>query len=331
MKSIIIILIASICLIAKMSLQEETIIVNPTEESLRQDVVFILGEDTDEENPYYDLAKKYYLQKTDVTLVDTCRSLMDVRNYLHHSHEGDQAYGDIQIIVHSNPWTGISVSVSEEEGRAGLEDLTNAIADGSFKPLSDRLIDSTTNINMQSCGLGNNVSFLEAFSYALGGFDGQKPNVTASKYFIQYKENSQGQLVQKELNSWYGFFKTGYRPGHIRLSRQFKKRYPEVKINWRSALERTMPLSNTDAYHYTMNVPVEWKVEFNGHSEMPELNDDKEILEFVKSQPDLMGITEKLEVPVDKFRWKIKKHIDVETPYIKLYGKTSIVCVLQEK
>lgn len=327
MKMIIIIL-GIFCLITKLSLNQET----ATSELIpkRSNVVFILGEDQNIENPYYDLAKRYYLLQKDFILVDTCRSLVAVRDYLEESHQEDVPYGKIEIVVHSNPWTGVSVPVFEDDHRAEVGNLTNAMVDGSFLPLSDKLVDSMTQINLQACGLGHNEAFLEAFKHAIGGFDGQLPKVTASKQFIQYKEDDQQRMVKKHLKSWYGFYKTGYRPGHIRLSRQFKKRYPDAQINWRSALERTRPLLHGEAYHYTMNVPLDWKVFFNGHTEMPELKKDQDILDFVMEQEDLMEVIGKLEIPAEKFRWKVKRVIDVERPYIKLIGKTSIVCILKD-
>lgn len=298
----------------------------------REKIVFILGLDKDKDNQYYQLAKDYYRlnpKNKGTLIIDTCRSLNCVRNFLNENSPNNHIpWGKIDIIVHSNEWTGIGVPVFDDGPRATYELLLKAINQNQFQPLQSINIDAQSTLEIKGCGFGKNKKFVNLLGKALGC-----NNVSASENFIIY-DNTGKYPGQFEAKSYYAYFRTGYRPPDLIMKKQFEKRYPNVNIDWLSALSRKQPEFFGETYHYYFNVPVKWTITYPSKEERPVFNTEEEKIKWIKSCSGLIKSIIKTKIPFDKFRWQIKyKDYIFEDgntePAIEINGKSSVMCILK--
>lgn len=300
----------------------------------RKRIVFILGKDKENSNQYYKLAKDYYQlnpKNKGVLIVDTCFSLSSVKKFLINNPPQNQLpWGKINLIVHSNEWTGIGAPIFNDGKRATFELLSDAINKNKFEPINSKFIDDKSILEINACGLGKNKKFTNLIGKAFGC-----SKIHASEYFVMY-ENSDNFIEKFEAKSYYAYYKTGYRPADLILRKQFFKKYPEANIDWLDAFSRKKPRFFGDVYNYYFNVPVKWTVTYGSEEERPKFNSQRSELNWLKSQNDLMNMIEKTDIPFDKFRWKLK-YTDytfedgITEPAIEINGKTTVLCVLQTK
>ncbi len=310
------------------------------ENSRRESITFIMGDDGDSDNRFYTEALNYYSQpgQTD-HLIAFCRSLKEVKNYLiDFPPVCGQPWGRINIVVHSNEWGGLGAPVFPQGNRADQASILKAVKDGNFGNLPDSLMDSATEMILHACGLGRDTEILNSISIAFGGDDDQRPIVRSSKYFVLFEsDQSNGRSYDTKrylLDFRYGFFKTGYRPGDIRLSRRFKKRYGDSGIDYRDALSRTSPRFMGDAYHYNIRVPIRYIVTYPDGETLPVLEDEKAQEEWISEQEELQELFETYDIPAELFRWRFKKisytHEDgTKEQGIKAMGDCTVVCILK--
>lgn len=309
----------------------------------RESITFIMGEDHDSDNPYYTEAHHYYLHNPNAQtdhVINHCHSLIAARNYLEeHSPKNGLPWGLVNIVLHSNEWSGLGVPVFDGGTRSSLTNINQAIANGRFLPLEDTVIDSQTEIVLQACALGKNQAMLKAISHAFGGAtDLERPIVRSSKYFIFYESTKYNGIPQDchryLVDAKYVFYKMGYRPGDIRLSQQLQAIYPDVETNWRDALSRTSPRFLGDIYHHTFEVPIIWTVTYPDIAERPDLSTKAAQEIWLNAQPELDEAIQQFGIPKDKFNW-VFKNIDytfedgVTEPGIKAVGYCTVLCVLQ--
>jgi hypothetical protein len=130
------------------------------------------------------------------------------------------------------------------------------------------------------------------------------------------------------------FYPTGYRPGDIRLARRFRKRYPDMEINWRDALKRSNPRYPGDLFHHEFIIPVKWIFFYENKTERPVLENEKARETFLKSQNEFMSALGELNIPFKYFQWKTKpiryrsKDGSLK-PAVKATGRSTILCTLQ--
>lgn len=302
----------------------------------RENITFILGEDKELSNPYYALAEKYYRTneagKTE-HVVTSCRTFVDIRDYLEkNSPQNSQPWGTVNLVVHANEYTGLSIPVLPGGKRTTVQAIRKAMESGDLLPLSEDVADSQTQFLIQGCALGKNQQLLNTLTAAFGdhGF-----RVQSSENFVLYNENSATGEVEKSLaQSWYAFYKTGYRPGDIRLARQLQKHHPNANIDWRTALSSTIPKKEGDAYHYTFDVPVVWWVTYPNQSDLPNLESKEAQQKWLDKQPELKKTLEAFNIPLENFQWTFRKttylHEDgQEEPAIKAIGLCTVLCVLK--
>jgi len=304
------------------------------EKTLRPSITFILGEDEEDKNPYYSLAKQYYLyhpSHKDNIFIDTCRSLVSVRNHLAKNlPKNATAWGEITVVVHSNQWTGISVPVVAGGERTTINSLFQNIQNQQFAALPNTIVDEETVIDFKACGLGSNKDLLQALATAFGGFDDVKPQVRSSENFIYYAPDRHQHIQSKEFRPYYAFYRTAYRPAGINLAKQLQERYPTCDIDWLTAMQNKQPRGEGDIFHYRFNVPIEWHVYVDKENANLDFNSITEKITFVKTQPDLIKLLNYFDIPIDKFRWtfEVEKEEGVATVLIK--GKATVLCVLEE-
>ncbi len=303
----------------------------------RESITFIMGEDKSSDNPYYAEAEKYYRMNPTTfyeQLVTTCRSLQEVLDYLEtHPTDNGEPYGTVNVVVHSNEWKGVGMSIVPNGDRINTSNLRNAIDEGIIHSLSDEVVDFETEIMIYGCGLGNNEELLDLFAEAFGGNDIERPVVRSSKLFIQYASTTD-ESRRYLAENWYGFFKTGYRPSDSELAQQLEVRYEEEEVEWLEALSRTEPRFAGDSYHYYFNVPVNWMVTYGSEIEMPKINTAQEQEAWLNNQTELKEALAATNIPMDKFRWTFKKtshtfEDGTTEPGIYVSGKSSILCVLR--
>jgi len=310
-------------------LPTKTITTNP-ETTQRPNITFILGEDEDD-NQYYDLAKQYYLTNKNYQnyiYVDSCRSLLAVRNCLeNYLPEGATAWGNINIVVHSNQWTGLSVPVTEGGERTTLETLYDSMQETTFEPLPDTILDNLSQMDFKACGLGANKDLLYALQIAFGGFDRLQPQVKSSEDFIYYGADEQQQVQSKSFKPYYAFYKTAFKPADLHLQKQLKQRYPDTKIDWMTAMNNKQARWDGDVFYCKFNVPIEWYVLLDKDVD---LDSKAAQLAFVKTQSDLIAKLNEFNIPIEKFRWTLKTETKDGQRYVKIKGKSTVLCILAE-
>ena len=218
------------------------------------------------------------------------------------------------------------------EKRTTVQSLTKAKESNQLLALEDSVLDRHSEIIIHACGLGNNETLLSAIQLSLGGSDAERPIVRSSKYFISYL-NQQGLTNKYLTESYYTYYRTGYRPGDIRLARSLEQNNNEVTLDFRDALTRKQPRKPGDVYHYSFNIPVNWMVTYASENEVPILKDQSEEMTFLKEQETLLTIIKNMEIPIDKFRWQFRKTTHTfedgtTEPAIQIRGKTTVICVL---
>lgn len=313
----------------------------PIEMPKPQDVTFILGKDENKGNPYYQQAITYYRthpEEGTEQIVTHCQSLLEVRNYLEAYWDGKQPWGTINMVVHSNEWFGMGVPIVPGGYRSTPGSLQQALDSTWIQPLDDVIVDSKTEVVIYGCGLGQNQEILNLVSQVLGGtgIDQERPIVRSSKYFVLYQSDEHNPFNSRKFLAqyWYAFYRTGYRPGDIRLSKQLTERYPNSKIDWRDALSRTEPTDAALPYNYVFSLPLNWTVTYASEKERPILDTKVKQQQWLLEQPELQEAIAEFGVPMDKFRWQFET-LDytfkdgVTEPAIHVKGKTTILCILK--
>ena len=311
--------------------------ITPTRES----ITFILGEDKEDDNPYYKEAIKYYLynevDKTDYVVTD-CRSLSELLNYLKNNLPANRLpWGIINLVSHGNQWTGLSVAVAPKSGRATPERIREYTENGTLKELADNIIDEQTIIYIHGCGTGNNHQLIENIAVAMGG-KGAVPVVKASRLFEFYASMSdQGMVTATQrynAKAWFQFYRMGYLPGKEIIEKDFRSKYPQSKIDWNYALSKTQPAYIGDTYHYTFEVPLKWIIRSHESDSLSDLSDSESCLVWIKKQKEITESLSKLEIPVEKFNWWLRKVYvknsdGTKSKALWIKGYCTLVCVLQ--
>lgn len=304
----------------------------------RQSISFIMGVDRDMKNPFYSNAEDYFRYhpeaKTD-ELVNSCRSLECLKNEINRYYQLNQKpYETINIVVHSNPWSGLSLPIIDGGERITAELLEEAYQNNIIEAIQDEIVDRDTKIIVHACGLGNNEALTNSLKKVIGGNDGQVPEIISSKNYVNFTNDNE-QYFKSEMQAFYAFYPTAYKPADLHLARQLSNRYPNEDLEWLSAIQDENISASGAAFSYRYNVPIEWKVEYPEY-DIPELATQADQMEWLMNQDELMEIIEKTEIPFDYFRWKVKKGSDVnetnfiETPYIRVNGKVTVLCILKK-
>jgi len=298
----------------------------------RPSITFIIGEDQSED--FFALAKEYYLNnataQTDV-YVDSCTSLLSVRNVLEQKGiENSRAWGEVNLVLHSNQWTGLSVPVTKDGERTSVESLFKSIQEGEFPSVSDEALDENTTMNFVSCGLGKNKDLLYSLRIAFGGFDDQQPIINSSEDFVYFSYDERQQVTTRNLKPFFAFYKTAYKPADFHLRTQLQNRYPNVPIDWLAAMQTKQADADTNVFHTKFNVPIIWNVPLDSSVEEVELETEFDKIEFIRSQKDLMETLDKFDIPIEKFRWQMKITEKAGKAHVQIKGKSTVLCVLAE-
>ncbi len=306
----------------------------------RESITFILGDDTEEDNMFYKEAARYYqydlIDRTEY-MVNSCRSLTEVREYLlKHPPINNQPWGAINLVTHGNQWLGLSVKIAPGQKRTTEKSLKNALNNGVFIPLPNAVIDSSSELFVHGCAVGQNKNLLEAIGIVFRS-NNEKPLVRASLFFENYTSHEENGTVYNSkryfAKTWFAYYKRGYRPGDIRISRQLKQRYPDADVNWRDVLKREGPRWPGDSYHYSFDVPVKWIVTYSDNESLPDISTDENKNLWLLDQDELLSVIESTEIPINKFIWRIKTikykcEDGTLIPAIRVKGYATVLCIL---
>jgi len=303
----------------------------------RRSITFLLGEDK-QGYKYFDLAERHFLyddvEKTDL-VVNSCRSLEDLMVYLNSDSE-NKKWGTIQVVLHGNPWQGLSLPIVNDGPRATKRQLAKALIKNPLPRLETANIDSATKINFWGCGIGKNPFINIAMDTFFRLSDGQLPDIYTSPHFVVFKEVMNG-IPPKRIKAsyWPYIFKRGYRPSDALITRELKKQYPDVAINWSEAVSESTDTEG-EVYQNSFHLPVSWTVTYPSKEARPAVTTRVEKLDWVRSQPELMSQIQELGVPIEKYTWTVSKRIITndqgeKVPAIKGIGMATVLYVLQEE
>lgn len=304
----------------------------------RQDITFLLGNDKHQENPYFKYASQYYRQHPeDQTefVVDTCQSLLAVRNYLErHAPDNGRAWGKINLVFHSNEWTGMGVPTLPGGKRTTINTLAHAIASDQFAPLPQTVVNACTEMIFHGCALGRNEGLLEALRAAfippLGTTE-----LRSSPYFVIFNQGRHHQPTRYLADFWYAFYQTGQKPTQEALVRQLENRYPAATVDWETALAQQAPTHAGAPFHYTFKIPIVWTVTYPDEASRPKVSTFSDQEKWLDDQDALAKIFEEYQIPKAQFSWTFSKlnytfEDGTSEPAIKAVGFCSVLCILRE-
>lgn len=307
-------------------------------EEPRESITFILGEDKEKDNRYYDEATRYYRSHPEgrtMHIITGCRSLIEVRNYLEGNKPANSLpWGLVHLVSHGNQWTGLSVRVTPDSKRTTASVAEEYIGSSAFKPLPSTIADSRTEIFLHGCGVGNNHNLVHNIARLFGGED-SRIVVRASRMFEYYAsiDNGTAAASQRYLaNAWHVSYKMGEQPPVGMLINELREKYPGVAVDWRDALSRTKPRRVGEVYHYTFEVPVRWTIPCR--DSVPDVTTPANQLYWLRQQEVVMTELTNLGIPPEKFKWTFRKGYITETdnkqvPAMAVKGYCTILCVLQ--
>ncbi|MEO1051981.1 MAG: hypothetical protein AAFX87_15220 [Bacteroidota bacterium] len=306
----------------------------------REDITFILGEDREADNPYYQEASNYYLfnpKGRTEHLVNSCRTLLDVGNYLRsHKPANGLPWGTVHLVSHGNQWNGLSTKVTPHSKRSTADEIEKFLTAKAIEPVSDDILDEASEIFIHGCGVGNNEELVERIKQALAVNCSVKAR--ASKLYEYYTSEQYAHQVKSThrylAHAWSISYKYGAQPEQDCIINELASKYPQAQLNWSEVLEREAPRFAGDSYHYTFEVPVKWVIPFPSKSAMPDVSDQEKQLAWIKTQPEILAKLQTLNLPLEKFSWKFRKvytkdEEGTRTPALWVKGYCTILSVIQ--
>ena len=296
------------------SKSSETALASPfSGAKVQESIVFIAGFD-EGDNTYYTNAKRYFT-KIEMQVVADLFSIDEIINFINKAEENHIRFKEIHIVSHSNAWLGVSLKTTKSGERITVKTLRNAIQEQKIQSIKN---EATLNseVVFHSCGLGENQYLLQELKNTLGA-----KQVSASTYFNVFG----GKFAEHYLaKPYYGYYPTAESKGPAYLSKEFKEAYPDVNIDWFTALKTRQESSFGEAYSFKFNIPVDWEFTFDNTDDMPKLENKVAIMDWISESPEMAEVLFKLNIPIEKFRWR--STVEGNTLIIK--GKTTVLCVL---
>jgi len=306
--------------------------------SPRDNITFILGDDYNNENPYYFNTEQYFKfndkAKTKY-VVTSCRSLKEVQEYLIDNAPKYKPWGHINLVSHGNQYLGLSVKVLPEGKRSNSYLIKKAIEEGSLTYLTNNVVDEHTSIAIHGCGIGNNDSLLLSIRKVFSSAN-SSPILYASRYFEYFVRPLNNPDLVKKCNAkfWTISYKKGYKPNDLSLTRKFSKKYPDSKTDWREALKNTSGSDIGDIFSFSFDVPVKWIIKIEDKDSIPDIGSKKARLAYINSNERILKDIQKLELKANKFNWwfrkvYIKNSDGSKSPALWIKGYSTIHCILE--
>ena len=302
-------------IIAEKKIAEENI---PEIINSRKPIVFITGYDKGNSN-FYGNARTYFTEKK-YEVIEEKYSLEEIINWMN-SNATKNPYGEVHIVNFSNPYKGMSLETLINGEKVTAESLRKNITQGTL-PILENVITKKSKIIFHSYGIGKDLELMKTLKDAFAA--DKVPSVIASSYYNIFGGKFSNHYLAEPF---YVFYPTANSPGKMDLSKEIAKKYPkENEIDWYKALNNEEERYVGEAYTYQFNVPIEWKFDYhNSDDEIPTFTMQEEVMDWIEQNEDLTLELEKLEIPVDKFRWQWK----IKNSMLILKGKTTVLCVLK--
>ncbi len=303
----------------------ETVLALPLKQEQKQEsVVFIAGFD-EGDNRYYTNAKAYFSEKG-MPIVDTLFSIEEIITWLNKKTEHDTSFSEVHIVSHGNAWLGISLRTTKNGERVTVEALQDVQRSHRFPEIQDG-ITPQTKIVFHSCGLGENQELLRELKRLFSNTNAEPnsnangPEVYASTFFNVFGGKFAGHYLAQP---YYAFYPTGESKGPLYLSREFAKKYPNIRIDWFAAVKTRKETNAGMPYSYKFNIPINWEFTFDNPTDIPIFDTKKAIMDFVSESPEMAEILFELNIPIEKYRWKS----ETQGNKLRIKGKTTVLCIL---
>jgi len=340
MKRLFSIVLALVILIFVLSMRERTLLCIADSE-LRPSITFIVGEDKAGKN-YFTQAEEYFSlnarEKTD-NIVKTCRSLGDIIEHLNaKSLEKDISWGTVNIVLHGNVWTGLSMDITQGGHRATPKRLVQSVLLKSYPDIYTKTMDSCTQVNFFGCGIGKNPMVVQSLKTIFTTTEGIKPELFVSPDYIVFSSASSvgGSPRMLRANYWPYIFKRGYQPSISKIEQDLRKENPEKELDWKSALNSEYLTNESNSFNKSFHIPISHTVIYPDANSRPDVGTEEEKQRWISQQESLLEKINSVGIPQEKFTWTVhkirytNKDGSVE-PAIKAIGMATILCVLETK
>lgn len=281
-------------------------------------IVFIAGFDKGNETFYSD-ARTYFNEKG-LKVIDGQYSLEEIILWL--NKNGTQnLYSEIHIVNKSNPYKGMNLETVVRGDKITAESLRRSITQGTLPNLKN-VVNSNTKIIFHASGLIENKELIQTLKDAFHA--SENPKVLASPYHTIFGGKfSEHYLAQP----YYVFYPTAQSPGKTDLSKEIAKKYPEEKnIDWYDALNNEEERYVGEAYTTQFDIPIKWEFDYhNSDDELPNFTNKYEVMDWIEAHNVLLSELNKLNIPIDKFRW----NWSVKGSKLVIRGRTTGLCVLK--
>lgn len=235
----------------------------------RESITFLLGEDEDPALPMFPVAEHYFrndpLERTDQVIANL-RSLSEVRDFLAgHPTQNGQPWGLVNLVAHANENGMLDVDLRTGGPKTTFETLSASIQNGTFKALPDECLDGRSELRVQGCSVGKDVSLMKALSRAFGGADPERPLVRATPWFTCFQFNPVRQRATRILcESWKQLFRPGERPTNRVLAARFHSSLPKADFDIAEALSHPFPVTLEAAFSYESSARFQWTAIYPG-------------------------------------------------------------------
>jgi hypothetical protein len=282
----------------------------------RKPIVFITGYDKGNET-FYNNARAYFKEQQ-FEIVEDKYSLEELITWLNKNEE-ENPYGEIHIVNKSNPYKGMTLETTIKGEKITTESLRRNITKGTLPTLKE-CVNASSKIIFHANGLGDNTELMNTFKDAFCA--DELPNVIASPYFSIFD----GEFTKHYLaKPHYIFYPTANSPGKTDLSKEIAKKYSEEKdIDWYDALNNEKERFIGEAYTTQFTIPLKFILDYhNSDEEVPSFENQEEVMDFIEQE--LYLEIEKIEIPLEKFRWSYV----VKNSKLTITGKTTGLVVLK--
>ncbi|NND05051.1 MAG: hypothetical protein HKN87_01615 [Saprospiraceae bacterium] len=252
--------------------------------SKRPSVTFIMGVDKPGQQ-YFGLAEHHFLWHPDestMTIVKSCRDLSSVLSYLNTHASDTEPWGIINIVLHGNVWSGLSLAMWPEGPRAYPKELFRAARENRFPRLDNQSVDEETRVSFWACGIGKNPLINLALREICTTGEVVRPNVFASPHFVLFK--AKDEYVERYAASyWPYFFKRGYRPSISEIDYDHSLRFPEANVDWSAILMEDQQTSTENICKEEFHIPVSCTVLYEDNHDRPSVGSIEEQMTWIRS------------------------------------------------
>jgi len=291
----------------------------------RSSVTFIMGTDEPNANSFYKNASYYFhMHPTDKTdfVIHSCKTLKDILDYLTNQPE-NKYFGTVNIVCHGNPWQGLSMPIATRLPRASLPNLQSALKNKWITPLCTNSVDHHTQINIISCGIGQNTEISEILKEIFSCPNSASvPRINIETYYVNFTDK----LDKKRSEFYFVASKYNYSDAAIITGKLINK-YKKTSINWQKAYRNEDRNSGNVPYKHHFRMLVDWKIGFIDSTEIPELKKDADILKWLKTQKTAMKELQQMQLKPEDFMWHCFTVTD-QPNTIKIKGYSNVEGVM---